>query len=276
MLVLTTPPAGCFSLNARTDGADTVDLQSLQESFGRAMLEGGDALAARVLPAGGLSGVQSVAVYRRNRNGALTRALREVYPVCAQLLGDARFSGIAAGYVRLYPSRDADLNHYGGRFAGFLRRYCEEPGNRDDRRLACLPDLARLERCYHDAHYAADDPPFDFEAFSRVGERDRGRIVLQASRALSLVSSDYPLLSIWRSRTYSGASGGERLCVHRDRLRPAIVRCPPTTYRLLEDIIKGEPLGVLSRRFARLDRDLPALVGKGWVSAFRLAPGTPR
>ncbi len=241
------------------------------------MLEGGDALVAQVLPAGGLSGAQSVAVYRRNFRGALIRALREVYPVCAQLLGDARFSGVAAGYVRLHPSRRVDLNHYGGQFADFLRRYCEEPDNRADRRLACLPDLARLERCYHDAHYAEDDARFDFEAFSRVDERDRPRITLQASRALSLVSSDYPLLSIWRTRAYPAGwpAGGERLCVHRDRLRPAVARCSRTTYRLLGDIIKGAPLGVLSRRFARLDRALPPLVEKGWVSAFRLAPDHP-
>ncbi len=253
-----------------------MDLQSLQANFRRAMLgERGEALVDLIRPAGTLSSPQSLEVYRRNMRGVLTRALSDIYPVCAHLLGDARFRGIAAGYARLHPSEDSDLNFYGGGFADFLQLYCNERDDAGDMRgLACLPDLARLERDYHFAYYAADDPVFDFAAFSKIGESDRGRIVFTASHSLALMSSDHPLHAVWCSRTPPDGRprGREYLCVYREHLRPALTRLPLKTYRLFGDIVRGETLGALSQRFERLDRRLPRLIEKGWVTSFRLKP----
>ncbi len=256
-----------------------MDVKSLQAHFGRVMLGGdSEALADLIRPAGTLSPTQSLDVYRRNRRGALTRALHGIYPVCAQLLGDARFYGIAAGYARLHPGAEHDLNLYGGGFADFLQRYCDEHRGEDGlHRRACLPDLARLEWHYHFACYAADDPVFDFAAFAKIGESERGDIVFIASRALALVSSDYPLCAIWRARTAPDdpPRGREYLCVHRVGLRPVLTRLSPETYGLLDNIARGETLDSLSQRFERLDRRLPRLIKKGWVVSFALRRDHP-
>ena len=260
-----------------------VDLQSLQASFGRLMLADDDAensgtLVGLVRPAGKLSPAQSLGVYRRNVRGSLIRALRDIYPVSEQLLGEKRFCGIAAGYVRLHPSEDSDLNKYGQRFAGFLQLYCDEHTDRRGR-FGYLPGLAQLEWSYHCAYYAEDDLPFDFESFSRVAESDRGCVVFGASCALTLISSAYPLCEIWRTRTGPAPSGlpvgqasSEYLCVYRDGLRPALARLPSETYRLLEKVAKGSTLDTLSGEFYNLDRRLPLLIEKGWVVSFRLEP----
>ena len=251
----------------------TMDLQSLQAGFGEIMHGGHCAtLANLVQPAGALSPSQSLNVYCGNMRGSLTCALREIYPVCARLLGEVCFDGIAAGYARLHPSKASDLNVYGEKFADFLQLYCDEHGDAEEMHgLACLPELARLEWYYHAAYYTADDPAFDFAAFAEVGESDRERIVFSVNRALTLLSSDYPLYAVWHSHTPADdRSRKEYLCVYRDGLHPALTRLPPQTYHLLSGIIKGETLGALSQRFEGLDRRLPPLLEKGWVTSFTL------
>ncbi len=257
-----------------------MNLRSLQADFKRTMLgEQSPALVELVHPAGTLLPAQSLGVYHRNMRGALVDALGAVYPVCAQLLGEKRFNGIAAGYVRLVPSWHSDLNEYGETFSDFLRLYCDEQtektaGDDDTRahRLACLPELARLEWHYHRAYYAADDPRFDFGAFSQIKEHQHAGVVLTVSQAVALLSSQHPLYQIWQSREFADGNPGhcQYLCVHRERLRPAVTPLSRQKYCLLEALIQGQSLEQLARQFAHLDRHLPWLIEQGWVISFHL------
>ena len=246
-----------------------MDLKSLQACFGKTMRGERHAMPAGCIrPAGKLSPAQSMEVYCRNMQSTLARVLHDVYPVCAQLLGRTRFGGIVAGYTRLHPSENSDLNCYGVGFADFLQLYCDENVTAESP-LGCLPELARLEWCHHFAYYAEDDPVFDLAAFSKVRESEYERIVFGVSRSLALISSDYPLYSIWHSHQAAGKRvRRDYLCVCRDRLRPVLRRLPPETYRLLDAIVEGGTLGALARRFEGLERCLPPLIGKAWVASF--------
>ena len=247
-----------------------MDLKSLQNNFKQVMLGGrSKEFTALIHPAGTLSTLKSIEVYRRNMRGVLIKTLSEIYPICERLLGETQFRGIARGYVQQQPSRNSDLNLYGHKFSEFMQLYCDDYGDAESR-LMCLPDLARLEWHYHCACHAIDDTLFDFSAFAQVKESDRNRIVFGASHSLVLMCSDYRLSLVQSLRAYptDGVLGKQRLCVYRNGLRPMVRRLSFNTYQLLTDIMQGEKLSVLSSRFERLDQRLSVLIKKGLVTSF--------
>ena len=130
----------------------------------------GDTTAARrfsdtcIRPGGTLAAMERLDIYRRNVTAAHSEALRRVYPVCLEILGERSFASFARDYVRDYPSTSPDLNNYGEHFAALLARRTASIATLAQFRY--LPDLARLEWHWHAAYYQADDEPFDFDAFA--------------------------------------------------------------------------------------------------------------
>lgn len=146
---------------------------------------------------------RGLAAYRNNVLGNWRHALAATYPVCARVLGGARFALASDRYAADGRSHSGDLNAYGEDFADFLASW---PAVQE---LPYLPDLARLEWDVQTAYYAADAAPFDVAALAAAlapaSDGDGSPAIapecwrFPLAPACRLRVSPFPLAAIWQA-----------------------------------------------------------------------------
>ena len=117
------------------------ELGEFQKAFSRALL---DEPGSVELGAG-------LNVHRNTVLKGLIDALEANYPTVARLVGREWFRACAAEYARRQPPRSAALVLYGETFSSFLSQF--EPAAE----LPYLPEVARIDRLWIEAHTAADE-----------------------------------------------------------------------------------------------------------------------
>jgi hypothetical protein len=175
-------------MSTRIDAAGT-GLHSFQRDFAAA-LSGDDADASGLSPFARQPGF---AVYRNTVRLACIDALQANYPTVAQLVGEEWFRDAAAIFVATHLPRDAVLARYGGAFADFLAAF--EPA----RALAYLPGIAELDRCWTEAHLAADAPVLTASALAASPSQTLAEMQLAPHPATRWqYFADMPVYTIWR------------------------------------------------------------------------------
>ena len=161
-------------------------LRELQAGLRAAILAGDERVAASAVRPDGLGAAARLAVYRHHVLASLTAALESTYPVVARLVDPRFFRYAADRYIRAQPPASPCLFEFGGSFPDFLADF---PASR---RLAYLPDVARLEWALNVALHAPDIPPVEPEAL-------RALPALGLHPSLTLLGSPWPIDAIWRA-----------------------------------------------------------------------------
>ncbi len=124
----------------------TTGLAGFHSAFAAALFTPTDPLG----PLAALTAQPAFAVYRNTVMKGCVDALEVNFPTVARLVSSDWFRAAAALYVAAQPPDDARMLEYGDSFADFLQTF--EPA----RELPYLADVARLDRCWTQAHAAAD------------------------------------------------------------------------------------------------------------------------
>jgi hypothetical protein len=133
------------------------------------------------------------AVYRNTVRLACIDALAANYPSVVQLVGEPWFHDAAAIFVAAHMPRDGRLAHYGEGFAEFLAGF--EPA----RQLAYLPGVAQLDRCWTEAHLAADAPVLAPAALATLAPKALAEVRLVPHPAARWATfATMPVFTIWR------------------------------------------------------------------------------
>lgn len=166
-------------------------LGEFQQAFAAALFADGDQDAS---PIASLLQQPAFAIYRNTVRKACIDALEANYPAVARLVGSEWFRAAAAVHVAVTPPRDARLMHYGAGFADFLAGF--EPAAS----LTYLPDVARLDRFWTEAHIAADAEELDGGSLASLPPEQLGARVLTPHPAARWAWFDEaPIHTIWRS-----------------------------------------------------------------------------
>lgn len=139
------------------------------------------------------SGAVAIEVYRNNYRGNLHDALAGAYPVVKQLVGDDFFRFMARKFIEQYPSRSANLHHYGTELADFVVTFTPA------QELVYLADVAALEWAYHVAYFVADEPPLALDRLAQIPTEQYSDLILRTHPACRLVYSRYPIGVIWQA-----------------------------------------------------------------------------
>jgi hypothetical protein len=216
-----------------------------------------------------------LATYRRNIVGARREALAAAHPVTMRLVGPAFFREAAERFALATPSTCGDLHGYGAGFADFLAAYPHA------RRLAYLPDVARLEWAVHESSHAADGEALDHEALAQVPPEALGGLRISLHPAARLVSSGHPILALWeanqpdRDGTPDRLEGPDRVLVRREASAVRPVGLDAGEWSLLAAFSRGATLGEACAGLADADRTFaPALArvaSLGALGGFALA-----
>lgn len=212
---------------------------SLQSAFRRALLDPERNVPEGVQNPDGHPATKRFNVYRNNVAVSLTEALEAAFPVVRALVGDAFFKAMAGVYLRAHPPSSPLMMFYGETMPEFLAGFVPA------RSVPYLPDMARLELALRQSYHAADTVPLTPESLSRIAPDDLPRLILSFAPTVRLVSSRYPLCSLWRANTTGGKPGrmAETALVSRPDFDPVVDALSAPQADVLRALIAGETLG---------------------------------
>ncbi|OIQ98137.1 hypothetical protein GALL_199010 [mine drainage metagenome] len=184
-------------------------------------------------------------IYRNNYRGNLHDALAGAYPVVRQLVGDDFFRFMSRKFIGQYPSRSANLHHYGAELADFVATF--EPA----KELAYLPDMAALEWACHQAYFAEDGEVLDLNELAQVPPETYSDLVLLMHPSCHLLHSGYPIAAIWHAHQLGASndfnvdlnSGSCNALVSRDHDMVTVTELTEVNAVWLQRIQTGAALG---------------------------------
>ncbi len=256
-------------------------LRELQARCYRAFLQGEDAplredLVDKTIPAS-----ISIRVYQNNARETYRGALAASYPVIERLVGDACFRGIARKYMLDYPSSSGDLQNFGAALPELLAELYADTG------FAYLPDVAALEWAMEEVQLVEENKPLDLTALAEIDPGSYPHLRFVRSTSARLVSSRYPVLSIWRSNQpdtdtpVNLDAGSEHVVISRSGSDVALVPVAAAAAELAALIETGIPLGLAIESLAEttaadatpdIARALQDLTSARLLGRFELSP----
>jgi len=237
-------------------------------------------------PGGAAIGL-GVQIYRNNVFHAHLNALREIYPILLNIVGEHYFSQLARDYLHRHPSNSPDLNHYGGRFPAYLTQLHNECSELEG--LPYCGDLCRLEWLWHRAYFADQSLPFDYQKLQTITEGEMPDIQFVLASHVGLIRSRWPILAIWeanKNRLETGAVTAteeeDLLMIDRRDYKPTIHRLSSSQWQLLQQIDSRTTLATIlaspppdrieypAENQPDIQGLLAIAIDNGWVSGFRL------
>jgi hypothetical protein len=213
-------------------------LRELQRAFAAALKDPqGAASDCAVRP------VANLAVYRNNAEWQFRNALGLSFPVLKRRVGDDYFRTLAGLYRQKFPSRSGDLHWVGRDFAAFLDDHLREG------EYAWLADLARLEWAREVAMVAEVRPALGAESLARFAPEDLEQLVFTLQPSLQLLSSEYPVHSVWQANQGNIASpvdqsiGSEQTMILSRDDHVEVTRLTPPLFSYLSALAAGHSLG---------------------------------
>ncbi|MCP5072946.1 MAG: DUF2063 domain-containing protein [Rhodobacteraceae bacterium] len=179
-------------------------------------------------------------VYRNNVVFSLLDAMETAFPVVQKLVGTDFFRAMAGIYVRKYPPKTPLLMFYGEDFPDFLAGF--EPAQK----LGYLPDVAGLELARRISYHAADSTTVSADVLGKVAPDAMMQARLTLAPAMQVLSSRYPIASIWEFNMIEGAAkpkpGGQIVLITRPKLDLDMQVVSPATGAFLQSLQNGRSL----------------------------------
>jgi hypothetical protein len=219
-------------------------LRDLQRQFVAALFdEPAPSLAAQIV-SNGVDPADRVAIYRNNLREGFLKALAIGFPVMERLVGEAYFRQLALEFLRAHPSRAGNLHHIGAPFPAFVDERFR------DTQYAYLADIAHLEWAHQEVLVAADAPSVPADALRDITSSEYESLRFALHPACRLVSSDFPVVRIWRANQPEGASdevidlgsGGDNVLVLRTPECVELHRLPAGEFAVLRAFSRDLPL----------------------------------
>jgi hypothetical protein len=226
-----------------------------QGDFADAVFFDDAAIPTTVRSASGAAAASRFGVYRNNVIAGLTKAIAARYPVVRKLLWDDAFNRIARLYVTADPPRSPVLLDYGAAFPQFLRRVGQ--GASAD----YLADVAELESARTCAYHAADATPVSRDVLSHIAADDLPHMRLTLHPSVSLLSSRFPIVTIWEANTHDNDNAVSRwnkesALIARPRLAVHVWRLSRGAFEFLDAIREGQTIGSAIAHASGPDLDL--------------------
>lgn len=187
-----------------------------QTAFTQALLNPEAAIPDGLIDPEGRPAGKRFNVYRNNVVVSLMDAMETAFPVIQKLIGAENFRSLSGLYVRQHPPDSPMLMFYGEAFPAFLEGF--EP-------LANVPylaDVARLELARRSAYHAHDAVAVAGDALGAIAPDAVMGVSFDLSPAVRIVTSPYPIVSIWHFNMTEGAGKPPALAETAMITRPAL------------------------------------------------------
>lgn len=242
-----------------------------QSGFGDALLDPSLPVPPGLTDPQGRASPRRFAVYRNNVTVGLTEALRQSFPVVRALVGDEFFTAMAIAHLRAHPPRSPLMMFYGADMPDFLAAFPAVS------HLPYLPDVARLELALRAAYHAADAAPIDPALLQSLTPEALLSTRIGFAPAVSLLRSDWPVLTIWRANTHAAPPPsdwtGQDILMTRPEFDPVPQLLPQGAAPFIAALLSGATLGQAQDAAPPFDltATLSLLVTGGAIAGIRAA-----
>lgn len=181
-------------------------------------------------------------VYRNNVVVGMIEALRSTFPAVETLVGAEFFKAAARVYFDQDPPRSPLLFRYGKTFGDFLESFPPAAS------VPYLGDVARLEWARLEAYHAEDKTPVAIDLLEDVPKAGVGRVTFELHPSLALISSPWPVVSLWAASTGGGTSAdvdtkqGEQALVIRPEMEVDTRLLPVGGFPFMTALLEGVTL----------------------------------
>ncbi|MGA9852623.1 MAG: DNA-binding domain-containing protein [Gammaproteobacteria bacterium] len=245
-------------------------LHNLQTDFANWMMGKRGVPLPEAVAGNGLDSGARLQIYRNIIFNNLTAALRTAYPVVLKLVGQEFFDGVAARYIRDYPSKSGNLQDFGAAFPECLTMLPEAAT------LPYLADMARLEWARQQAYLAADTQPLEPNALAAVPGDKHAELRLTLDPSVRLIESSYPILEIWGfcqrhidERLTLGESA-QRVLIWRTDSQIAMQALTPAQHAFLAPLMKNQTLAAAHECATRLEPDFDVGTSLRWLFSMQM------
>lgn len=166
-------------------------LREFQSTFRKALLSDSNTDVAPFIRATKASNAEvRFDIYRNNVRASLIEVIRSAFPAVNYFAGNDNFAYAVSRFLEAAPPRIARLHAYGNQFPKFLQDFGPAQA------MPWLADLAKLEWSCQESLFAADADALRIEHISQL-EEQAVPVQLRLHPSLRIVSSSYPVLSLW-------------------------------------------------------------------------------
>jgi hypothetical protein len=222
---------------------------------------------------------RALQAYRANAGALAERALGAAFPTVSQLVGAESFAALARALWAAQPPQRGDIGCWGEALPAFIAaapQLAEEP---------YLADVARLDWALHCAEHATDPRPL--RGLDMLADGDPAALWLHPAEGLVLLSSAYPVVSLWQAHRGDAADRfapvrealatgrGEHALVWRDGFKATLQVLPEADALFVRGLLDGRSLaGALDSAGAgfAFERWLLQALQHGWLQAVDLRP----
>ncbi len=204
-----------------------------------------------------------MAVYRNTITRGSIDVLASTFSTVVTMVGEDWFRAAAAVYVGAHPPTTPSLLRYGADFPAWLSAF--EPA----RDTPYLPAIARLDRLWWDAYFAADADALDPQALSVLSAEDLENTGLRLHPSVRIAEFDHNLASLWQahrqdapSREFGIAEGTECILIARSGLEVEGTIITPASHAFLAACRVGASVMTAADRAVATDptASLPDLI----------------
>ena len=188
------------------------------------------------------------AVYRNNVVRSIIDALGDAYPAVKRLVGEQFFAAMTRDYWQAHPPAARTLTLYGAHFADHIAAW--KPAEK----LTYLPDVARIDRAWLEAHHAEDAAPLTVKQVQAMPPEKLGAHTPGLHPSVRRIKSEFPAWSIWQTnreddevRKIVLTRGSETTLVHRPHGDVKHCTLTPAEAQFLTRIAEGGSFDDASR-----------------------------
>lgn len=184
-------------------------------------------------------------IYRNNIFITLTETLRLTYPNIEKIVGKDFFDGLAAEYIKKYPSLTPDLHAFGSHLAEFLTTFSPATS------LPYLPEFAQLEWGCYQIFHEREVPTFNMSALQNIPEDSYASLKFFLNSACRLYAFHYPIYRIWQlcheeadnNHPINLSEGGVHLLIIRPEFEIKFYLLSPGEFSFLKAISENKLFG---------------------------------
>lgn len=182
------------------------------------------------------------AIYRNNVTVALIKPLEARFPVLRQLVGDEFFRAMARDFIAVSKPASPLIMHFGDGLPDFVRTYTPAAS------VPYLPDMASLEAAWTRAYHARDAAPLKLGDIAALPVEDLLTCSLTSHPSTSLVTSDYPVGSIWAAHQHDPVQAidrwaSETVLILRPQLDVSVHILPSHDTAFAAALMQGSSIG---------------------------------